>query len=340
MMNTVWMQQVTGPGACRGADLGTDGPWQMRLSEAERKELARALAHAKASHVPMLHLVQRHFPLEGLAERLGEIAQELRHGRGFVVLRGLDISDYSDAEVDLIYWGLGLHLGDLLGQNPRGDLLGHVEDKGRSYGNLDVRGYETNAHLPFHSDSCDMLGLMCRQKGIAGGLSSLVSSVTLHNEILAAHPEYLGMLYNGFYYIRREQALTAKGISEAPIPVFGQKDGTISCRYLRNQINAGAVKREVPLTAMETEVLDYFDAQTQRADLRIDFMLEPGDMVFANNYATLHSRTDFVNGELPSQKRHMLRLWLRFAEPWPMGPNFTAHKGYVLEERKRAPVEA
>jgi hypothetical protein len=336
MLSTVSMQQVTGPGAWRGADLGTDGPWQMRLSDADQKELARALAHAKASHVPMLHQGQRHFPLEGLKERLAEVARELRHGRGFVVLRGFDISDYSDAEVDLIYWGLGLHLGDPLGQNPRGDLLGHVEDKGRNYGDLDVRGYETNAHLPFHSDSCDMLGLMCRRKGIAGGLSSLVSSVTLHNEILAEHPEYLGMLYNGFYYIRREQALTARGVSEAPIPVFGREDGVISCRYLRNQINAGAVRREVPLTAMETEVLDHFDAQTRRADLRLDFMLEPGDMVFANNYTTLHSRTDFVNGELPSQQRQMLRLWLRFAEGWPTGPNFVAHKGYVLEERKRA----
>ena len=226
------------------------------------------------------------------------------------------------------FWGMGRYLGAPLYQNPQGDLLGHVYDHGRTYGNIDVRGYETNAYLPYHTDAGDMVGLLCLRRSLEGGLSSIVSSVTVHNEIASAHPEYLGLLYNGFYYIRREAALTERGVSDRPIPVFGYRDGVVSCRYIRNQINAGAVKREVPLTRLEQAALDYLDEQTRRTDLRLDMDLQAGDIQFINNYTTLHSRTGFVDGPLPHQKRHMLRLWLTFPQAWPLGPDFPSHMGY------------
>ena len=185
-----------------------------------------------------------------------------------------------------------------------------------------------------------MVGLLCLRRGLAGGLSSIVSSVAVHNEILAAHPEYLGLLYNGFYYIRREAALTERGVSERPIPVFGHAGGVVSCRYIRNQINAGAVKRGVPLTAVETAALDHLDEQTRRADLRLDMDLQPGDIQLINNYTILHSRTGFVDGELPHQKRHMLRLWLKFPRPWPLSAEFPAQLGYKPAQDTPILVEA
>lgn len=332
-MGMVLQTAVTGPKAWKGAEVGEEGPWLLSVTPAEQKDIAAALRHAQAAGVPMLHWKGKDFPLGVLREKLLGMAREIRDGLGFTILRGLDISEWSPEEVGMVYWGLGVHLGEPLGQNPRGDLLGHVYDQGRAYGNIDVRGYETAAYLPYHTDSCDFLGLMCLRQGLSGGLSSLVSSVSVHNAILEEHPEYLGLLYNGFYYIRREQALSNNGVSEAPIPVFGQRDGVVSCRYLRNQINAGAVKRGVPLTPLEVEALDFMDAQTQRADLRLDFMLQPGDMEFCNNYTVLHSRTEFTDGPEERQKRHMLRLWLKFRDAWPTSDYFGQHRGYVLQER-------
>ena len=110
----------------------------------------------------------------------------MHDGRGFLVLRGLPVERYSDDDVGLIFWGMGRYMGAPLYQNPQGDLLGHVYDHGRTYGNIDVRGYETNAYLPYHTDAGDMVGLLCLRRGLEGGLSSIVSSVTVHNEILAA----------------------------------------------------------------------------------------------------------------------------------------------------------
>src|SRR5690606_25502472 len=129
---------------------------------------------------------------------------EIEDGRGFVLVRGFPAQDYAVEDAEAVFWGIGSYLGLPVTQNPKGVLMGHVKDYGRKFGNLDVRGYETNAHLPFHSDGCDLVGLMCFRRARNGGQSSIVSALALHNEIAAQHPEYLPILYRGFYYIKRE----------------------------------------------------------------------------------------------------------------------------------------
>jgi hypothetical protein len=329
MGSTCWMHKITTPNAWRGESLARETSWVARLSEAEIADVERALAAARASGKPLEQIGQSDFPLTVMRARLEQTLTDIYEGRGFVVLRGLPVQRWSDDDTGLVFWGFGRYLGSPLYQNPQGELLGHVYDHGRTYGNIDVRGYETNAYLPYHTDAGDMVGLLCLRRSLEGGLSSIVSSVTVHNEILANHPEYLGLLYNGFYYIRREAALTERGVSERPIPVFGARDGVVSCRYIRNQINAGAVKRAVPLTTLEQAALDYLDECTRRPDLRLDMDLEPGDVQLINNYTILHSRTGFVDGPEPHQKRHMLRLWLKFPTAWPLSPEFPAHMGYT-----------
>ncbi len=339
-MSLIRNTPITGPKAWRGADLTGATSWIVMLTEAEIADLHRALTAARASGRALAEIDRASFPLTVLQPRLEQALAEMRDGRGFLVLRGLPVERYSDDEVGLIFWGLGHYLGTPLYQNPQGDLLGHVYDHGRTYGNIDVRGYETNAYLPYHTDAGDMVGLLCLRRGLEGGISSIVSAVTVHNELLAHHPEYLGLLYNGFYYIRREAALTERGVSDRPIPIFGYGDGVVSCRYVRNQINAGAVKRAVPLTTIEQAALDHLDEQTRRVDLRLDMDLRAGDIQFINNYTILHSRTGFVDGEQPHQKRHMLRLWLKFPTAWPLSAEFPAHMGYKPAQDTPILVEA
>jgi hypothetical protein len=339
-MSPIQTKPVTGPKAWRGDVLSRETSWIVKFTEAELAEIDRAVAIARATGRPLEEIGRDEFPLPLTRSTLEAAVTEMYDGRGFVVLRGLPVRRYSDDDVGLIFWGLGRYMGAPLYQNPRGDLLGHVYDHGRSYGQIDVRGYETNAYLPYHTDAGDVVGLLCLRRGLEGGLSSIVSSTTVHNEIVAQHPEYLGLLYNGYYYIRREAALTERGVSDRPIPVFGCVDGVVSCRYIRNQINAGAVKREVPLTTFERAALDFLDEQTRRPDLRLDMDLELGDIQFINNYTVLHSRTGFVDGPEPDQKRHMLRLWLKFPKPWPLSAEFPAHMGYKPAQDTPVLVEA
>src|SRR6202007_3270145 len=111
-----------------------------------------------------------------------------------------------------------------------------------------------------------------------GALSAWVSAGGTHNEILKRHPEYLAPLYRGYHYIRREAALTDSPITPHRIPVFGARDGLISVRLVRNQINAAAAKSGVPLEPLEKAALDLFDALAQDPSIHLDMDLLQGDI--------------------------------------------------------------
>jgi len=331
-MPSLCTSRITSPKAWRGDEMRNERSWVVRLDDGDIEELESALAAAKARARPFPGITAADFPLERLAVKLTGVRDELYHGRGFVVIRGLPVSRHTDDDVKLMHWGMCRYVGGRpLQQSLHGEYLGNVRDRGEEYGRINVRGNGTNAHLPFHTDSTDIVGLMCLRKAQSGGLSSIVSSTTVHNEILANHPEYLETLYRGFYYILRDYALESRGYTDRPVPVFSYREGFLSSRYLRNQINAGAVKREVPFTPVEQAALDCFDELTQRPDLHLAMDLEEGDIQLCNNYTVLHSRTGFVDGAQPRHKRHMLRLWFKFPEPlrWPVDEGFPDFMGYT-----------
>jgi hypothetical protein len=331
---------VQHPSAWYGKDLATDSSWIVQLTPAHLAEIAAALEGAKARGLGVGTLTAQDFPLPTLAPQMRTWMEEVNTGRGFIVVRGLNVEDYPDEDVGLIFWGMGLHQGTAVVQNPKGDVLGHVFDHGRTYGNLDVRGYETSAHLPFHTDSGDVVGLLCLRPGKSGGLSSVVSAVTIHNEILKRHPEYLAPLYRGFHYIRREAALTNDPVTPHRVPVFGARDGIVSARLVRNQINAAAVKTGKPLEPLEKAALDLFDELAQNPEIHLDMDLQKGDIQFCNNYVALHSRTSYVDHPEIGRRRHMIRLWLTMDQRRPLAPGFAPHNGYGSKDRLELALQA
>ena len=60
------------------------------------------------------------------------------------------------------FWGIGTHLGEAISQNAKGHLLGHVKDIGHDPHNPEHRLYATRARHRFHTDSCDLVGLILR----------------------------------------------------------------------------------------------------------------------------------------------------------------------------------
>jgi len=328
MSDQIYAHPITHPSAWFGRNLANDPSWLVYLDEQDLRDIAEAVRAVRARGLSLGQVGRGSFPLPHLASKLARWLEEIRTGRGFVLVRGLNTADYSDDDVGLIFWGIGSYLGMPVRQNPQGDLLGHVYDHGRRYGDIDVRGYETNAHLPFHSDGCDLVGLLCLRRAKSGGLSSIVSSVTLHNEILRLHPEYLPPLYRGFHYIKREAALTADPVTQHRVPVFGAKDGHVSARLVRNQINAACEKTGKPLEPLEQASLDFLDSLAYDPAIHLDMDLQVGDMQLCNNYTVLHSRTGFEDYLEPVRRRHMIRLWLTLRERRPMADCFPAHNGY------------
>jgi hypothetical protein len=85
-----------------------------------------ALAHVSKMHIKdVTEIRAEDFPLSHFRERIGDIVGRLEHGLGLVLLRGLPIYDrFSEDEATIIYWGMGRHMGNLVPQNRKGDLVG------------------------------------------------------------------------------------------------------------------------------------------------------------------------------------------------------------------------
>ena len=178
-----------------GSDLAKDQSWIVTFTPAELADLDTALRDVVRKKLPLEAVDRETFPLPTLAPRLAQVLTEIQQGRGFVLLRGLQVERYSDEEAGIIYWGVGSHLGTPVRQNVAGDLLGHIRDFGKKWGELGVRGYETNGHLIFHTDFSDMVGLLCLRPPKSGGASRIASSMTVYNELLRDHPEHIKVLH-------------------------------------------------------------------------------------------------------------------------------------------------
>lgn len=110
-------------------------------------------------------------------------------------------------------------------------------------------------------------------------------------------------------------------------PIFSFFNNKLSCRYLRQYLELGHDLRGVPLSQVEKEALDIFDSVIQDPRLRLDMMLEPGDIQFANNYAVMHSRTEFEDFPELERRRRLLRLWVKMPNARALAPEFPGRNG-------------
>lgn len=325
MTNMIFKQPINSASAWQGVDLAADESWIHHLSEQDIAEIDASLHSLQMQSLKYPRFTAKDFPLPKLKSKLQAFAKDLEVGRGFLLLRGLPVERYSDDEISSVYYGLGLNMGSPVGQNPKGDLLGQVMNVGDP-GKKTTRVYETNAYLPYHTDPSDVVGLLCLRRAKYGGLSSLVSSASVYNRIVEKHPEYLALLYRPMYYAHLGK--DEPGLS----PIFSYHDGKLSCRYLRQYIELGHEIMGLPLSRVETEALDLFDSIIHDETLRLDMMLEPGDLQFANNYAVMHSRTEFEDYEDHARHRKMLRLWLKMPNARTLAPDFPGRNGFPVPD--------
>ena len=324
-MSIILTEKITTPAAWVGGDFADDDSWIVQLSAENIAAIDAALAGLEAQGKRMPHFTRADFPLGALEAELARCSDELENGRGFCVLRGLPVERYTDDQIDTVYYGLGLHLGEPVGQNPRGDLIGKVMAVGDAK-KKETRVYETNLYLPYHSDPSDVVGLLSIRKARQGGLSSLISVAAIYNEILENHREFLGLYYRMWYFSHLCEDMPSLS------PIFSFHKGKLSCRYLRQYIELGHEIMQAPLSTVEIEAMDLFDEIIARPDLRIDMMLEPGDLQFANNYAVLHSRNAFEDHDEPEKMRKLLRLWLKMPNARELAPEFPGRNGFPIPE--------
>ncbi|HEY3947567.1 TauD/TfdA family dioxygenase [Phenylobacterium sp.] len=320
---------IPGPAAWRAADL-SPADWLHALSPAEVAEIEAAARALAARDLDLAGVTAGDFPLPAFGRRLAAIHRdEVLEGRGFAVLRGLDPERLSRRENAAAFLGIGAHLGAFRPQNAAGHILGHVKDLGRSPDDPTARLYQTHERQTYHTDSCDVVGLYCLKPARAGGRSSLVSSVTLHNEMRARAPDLAAALFAPIETDRRGEA--APG--EQPwftIPVFNWHAGHFAGKYQRQYIESARRFAEVPpLTDAQRAALDLMDALAENPALHLEIDFLPGDIQLVNNHVLFHDRTAFEDWPEPERRRHLLRLWLAPLQAQPLPEVFAERFGTV-----------
>jgi hypothetical protein len=251
------------------------------------------------------------------------------NGRGFLLMRGLPVERWTIREAATAYFGLGAHLGSARSQNGKGHVLGHVQDLGLDVQDPNVRIYQTNARQTFHTDSCDVVGLLCLKTAQSGGLSALVSSTTIFNEMRRRRPDLLTLLFEPIATDRRGEV--PKGRKPYfEIPVFTWYKGLLTAMYQRQYIDSAQRFPDAPpLTPAHIEALDLFDSLADDPGLHMFMEFKPGDIQLVHNHTLLHDRTGFVDWPEPERRRHLLRLWLAANDARPLPEIFAERYGGV-----------
>lgn len=322
--------KFTGPSAWLGKDMiATPEKWVYQLTSQDITDLENAAEHYLALDLDIGEINQETFPVGAFSEHLQDLGNTLLQGQGFEVIRGLPVKNYTQKYAATIFCGLGAHLGSARSQNAHGHILGHVRDIGADASDPNSRIYQTCARQTFHTDSADLVGLLCIQDAKEGGESLLVSAESIYNRMKSERPDLLIRLFDPIATDRRgEIPKGAKPFME--IPVLNWHQGFLTVFHQRQYINSGQRFNDaMRLTPEHIEALDYFEALANDPEMYMSMRLIPGDMQFVYNHSQLHDRTGFLDWPDKTQRRHLMRLWLSLKGDRPLPEVFKQRYGSI-----------
>jgi Taurine catabolism dioxygenase TauD, TfdA family len=323
---------IEAPSVWLGPDMRRrESEWTHHLSPVEVAEIETAVEAVRARGLELADIRREDFPLPTLGPVLARMLADVLEGRGFAMLRGMPVVNRPIAESAIAYWGVGTHFGSARSQNGKGHLLGHVYDLGGglSETNPHLRSYATAERQNFHIDRCDVVALLCLRRAKSGGLSAIVSSMTLHNVMAERRPDLLERLYQSFPVDRRGEIPEGKG-PFYDAPVFNPHDGYLSVLYSRLHIGSAQRFPEARrLTAEDYEALDMLASLAADPELKLDITFMPGDIQFLHNHTILHARSGYEDWPEVERKRHLLRLWLAPPSARELPPVFRECYGQI-----------
>ena len=310
-------------GACvwKGAQMLRDSRWIKPIPAALAAEIEAAVRATEG--LDWRRIDARNFPLPGGAAFFDDVREELENGSGLVKIRGLDVGRYSEAQLRRIWYALGHHLGTPMYQNHFGEAMRDIRDEGMGVGaklygaTVDASGKQflssgartlSSGQLRFHTDRCDVVGLLCVRQASQGGVSKLASSATVYNEILKRRPDLHALLC---------QPIPRSRFGEEPggehvvydLPVFGVRDGKLTSHFSLTYIeNAQMLPHARKLTPAEHEAIRMLmDVAEEEC---FEMLFEPGDIQLLNNHIVYHGRTAFKDDASSGHDRMLMRLWL------------------------------
>lgn len=335
-LGTLPLTEITTAAAWRGDMLSAGDSWIYRLSDAQIAEL-EALGTRFVEDDPDLRFVRKEaYPLVDCRAAVEEWGDDVDRGRGFVLVRGLRTHLYSDALSAAIYYILGLHMGEPIRQNEKGDLIDSIyATSEKMMDDPTAKSSKVRDHLVYHSDSSDIVALMCLRPAKEGGTSCLVSGAEIYNEILRRRPDLAPLLLERYHWDWRRQDARAPADTYTS-PIIDLTDGVFSMYagslYILTAQDYAGVPR---LSPGQIEVLELFDEIACEPGMAIEMDFRPGDIQWLSNYAALHARTLFRDHPEPQRRRHLLRLWLSRQGSRPVIDGFGKNGVVQVRDRPR-----
>lgn len=303
---------VTSPAPWRGEELQTrPDVWLRQLQENQIAELVDAAARIEQSGVALADIAKADWPIPLLEPVIEDWRRDLHQGAGMVLVRGLPVRAMGKKQAAIVYWLIGLHLGNPVPQNADHQTLVDIRDTGASVKDHNVRLYKTRADLSFHTDGADIIGLLCLRAGKSGGVSRICSSVEVYNQILSRKPELAALLTQPFHHHAHGQ-FGENGPKTFQYPIVTRDGGIFRMLLLPWYIrNAAEDFPEIArLSDDQIALLDMLENVPFEQGVALDMEFREGDMQFLKNSVVLHARTEYEDWDDPDEKRHLLRLWL------------------------------
>lgn len=297
------------------SEINSKMDWVIYFSDEEQVTIKNALGAIQSRKISINDISKDNFYInDSLQTKIRTANDMLMNGCGLVLFRGLDTAQYSQEELQIIFLGLGAHIGKPWAQNKEGELIQTVTDKGKTVEDPTSRGNEIGEiALPLHTDGADIVGLLCINKALKGGESIISNAVLAHNRMLDSHPELIALLYQELPFDYRGE----QSEHELPFymsPVFTKCKNRLFMRYIPCYIKESQYYDSAPrLTDEQLAAMDVFDGYLNQADTKLTVDLLPGDIQFINNYHVVHGRNEYIDHSEPSEKRLLLRLWLESA---------------------------
>ena len=313
------------PSAWKAIDLKSDEGFCEPLTQEKIEAFEEALRVFGSTGKDTEDMISTDFPLHPIKTDLDRWHNTIQEGRGLLVLTGFPVDRLSKEECGNAFYGLGSQFGEAQSQSLMGDRLGHVVNVGGK--DSRERAYRNSTELSLHTDASDIVGMMCLVKAKKGGVSGYCSAPAVFNRLLDQHPDLLDILCEGFrYHLFGEQEPGDPPVTSHKIPVFSESQGYLSVSYLRSYIELAFDELGIRKSVLEQRALDTFDQIAHSPEFRLDYLMEPGDIAFFNNYTVLHTRTEFFEHTDPEKRRHLLRLWLRAWKPRPLDQDVNTYR--------------
>jgi alpha-ketoglutarate-dependent taurine dioxygenase len=309
-------QTIEGASAWRRGDIRSED-YRVVLDGPCLDEILRVADEIRNHPLPTILRTPADFDMTNCHAAMADVRRILKQGVRFAVVDRLPLDELSQDEAQCIYWLLSSMVARPVAQKLDGTMIYDVHDTGaQALPGSGIRPDKTNIEIRFHIDNAynttppEIVGLLCLKTAKSGGTSRVLSFHTVHNALLARHPEHLPRLYQPFWFDRQKEFFSGEPETYFA-PVFEDEEGELRARFSVHQINGGYAMKGKPVdnegAAALAAALDIFE----EPDIAMNFEFAPGEIQFVDNRTLGHSRTEFEDYAEPERRRHLVRLWLR-----------------------------